>query len=264
MDFRFSRNAVVWIASFFQGRCFRVVSAGLETDWIPVDRGFGQGIKAGGLYFLASVNQFPARLRNGCRTHLYCDDSTIEKDSPPDDLLNNLSIVQENLNSIVSWSQNLGLNINPDKCTLLCFGTASNVQRFHSLNLSLKVGDSTVVPSREVKHLGVWLDESLSWSKQARVTTQKVMRSLRSIAHLRSCLNLSSRLMLARSVCAVHLDYCAAVFSGLDGGTSKMLQVSLNSCIRFICNLPWRSHVSEYRRRIGRGPPKVSVTRDAV
>lgn len=216
-----------------------------------MDRGFGQGIKAGGLFFLASVNQFPAKLSNGCRTHLYCDDSTIEKDSLPDELAENVAIVQDNLNNIVSWSRDAGLNINPDKCSLICFGAASHVARFHSMDLSLRIDQKCVVPSKAVKHLGVWLEETLSWRKQARATTQKVLHSLRSIAHLRSSLTEATRLLLVRSLAAVHLDYCAAVLSVCDAETSRMLQVSLNSCVRYICNLSWRSHVSESRRRIG-------------
>ena len=118
-------------------------------------------------------------------------------------------------------------------------------------NLQLAIGGNTIPKCREVRYLGVWLDETLSCERQVRAVTRKVMHSLRSITHLRSSLTVPVKLMLTKSLAAVHLDYCAGIFSGLDSSASRQLQVLLNSCVRFITNLPWRSHVTESRRRLG-------------
>ena len=49
----------------------------------------------------------------------------------------------------------------------------------------------------------------------------------------------------------VHLDYCSSVLCSLDASTSRPIQVSLNSCVRFIERLPWASRICEHRRRLG-------------
>lgn len=238
VDFDFSPHSLQWIASSFTGRTFSVVSAGSQTDWIPVDRGFAQGIKAGGLYFLASMNRLPSVLDRGCRTHLYADDTTIEKPTSPSDLRAGITDIQASLENFVAWSSSIGLNINPDKSTMLYFGLASQLAVFHGLSPKLRIGQRFISASREVRHLGVWLDETFSWNRQARSMTSKVMLALRSIAHLRSSLDLQARQLLVRSLAAVHLDYCASLLNVIGSANSRILQVSLNSCVRFICKLP--------------------------
>lgn len=101
----------------------------------------------------------------------------------------------------------------------------------------------------------VWLSNilqrassSLDWRKQISCS---VARALRSFHYLRGCLNGEIRTILVMSLCATHLDYCAAVYSSLDSRASAMFRVALNACIRFIDNIPRFSSVSTYRARLG-------------
>lgn len=75
-------------------------------------------------------------------------------------------------------------------------------------------------------------------------STARVYRSLRSSFELRPSLNTQTRTMLVHS-------HCAAVFSSLDVRTSSMPNVALNSCIRFIVNVPRYAFVIIYRFRPG-------------
>lgn len=82
-------------------------------------------------------------------------------------------------------------------------------------------------------------------------SSARVHRSLRSFYYLRGSLNTQIRAMLERSLCATHLDYCAAVFSFLDVRTSSMPKVAMNACISFIINIPRYASVTTYQMRLG-------------
>lgn len=65
----------------------------------------------------------------------------------------------------------------------------------------------------------------MNWSRHVAFAIGKVYRALRSIYYLRRSLTIDVRHLLIRSLCLVHLDYCAAVYSLLDVRTSRMAQV---------------------------------------
>lgn len=77
--------------------------------------------------------------------------------------------------------------------------------------------------------------------------TMKVYRSSRNFYYLRGSLNADIRVMLVRSLCAMHLDYCASVFSSLNARISSMPKVALNAWIRLIKNVSRFSSMSSHR-----------------
>lgn len=68
---------------------------------------------------------------------------------------------------------------------------------------------------------------------------------------LRRSPNAPTRKLMVRSLCCTHLDYCSAVFSNVDVCTSSMYQVTLNVCVRFVCNVLPRASVFPYCASIG-------------
>ena len=45
-------------------------------------------------------------------------------------------------------------------------------------------------------------------------------------------------------------DYCSATLGDLPGTLDSKLQVTLNSCVRYVFGLGWREHVSPYRLKL--------------
>ena len=59
--------------------------------------------------------------------------------------------------------------------------------------------------------------------------------------------DLQLRYKLVTSLIFPLFDYGAAVYGDLPGVLDSRLQVALNSCLRFVCGLGWRDHVSPSR-----------------
>lgn len=255
----FSRSAAKVLVSMLTGRRLQVVTPHGVSTWRDFFRGIGQGGKLGPLLYILAANTYPGALAGGCRCHLLADDSTIELPSMTENLNASLVTLQVNLESVERWSASAGLVLNPGKTVLACFGSARNVAIFHRLNPSVVVGGVTVRPSCEVKYLGVWLSEDLSWGRQARALTARCIGAIRAVARFRGALDTGVRLMLARSLALVHLDYCSSVLTSADARTMERLQVAQNCCIRFICEIPRHGHVTEHRKRLALLRPRTRV-----
>lgn len=211
----------------------------------------GQGGRLGPVLYIITANKYPSYLSGGCRCHLLADDATVELATAVQDLPNGLHVLQSNLDAVQDWSANVGLVMNPDTTVFVCFGSASNVALVRSSSPQIYVAGRSICLSGEVKYLGVWLSETLSWTRQARLLTSRAYNALRSLAPYKRALPNEVRVLLIRSLATVHLDYRSVIFSGADARTAGLLQVAQNACIRFIVDLPWGSHVSDSRRRLG-------------
>ena len=251
IDAGFSPSAARVIAASLSGREIRVVSGDQCSCWRRVDRGVGLGGRLGPVFYTLTANRYPSVLFGGCRCHLLADDATVELATILEELLAAVQLLQSNLDAVQDWSSGVWLVMNPMKIVFVCFGSASSVATARALEPFVEVAGRRIVLSAEVKYLGVCLTETLSWGRQARMLTSRVYNALRSMAHFKRALSPRVRLLLVRSLAAVHLDYCDLVFSGADARTTHMLQVAQNASIRFIDSLPWGSHVSASRRRLG-------------
>lgn len=247
----FSHAAAKVIAHSLLDREFMVVCGDHSSSWRRVDRGIGQGGRLGPILYIITANHYPRLMTGGCRCHLLADDSTVELAVEPANILNGLDVLQTSLDAIQSWSAEVGLVMNPDKTVLVVFGSASSVAAAMSMDPTVMVSGRCLQPFSEVKYLSVWLKETLSWGRHARLLTSRAYNALRSLAHFRRALSLEARTLLVRSLSLVHLDYCSIVLSGVDFRCIRLLEVAQNACVRFITHLPWSSHVSEARRPIG-------------
>lgn len=247
----FSRSSIGWLADSLSGRSFCIDTGGERSGFFAYDRGFGQGGRIGPILYLVGTNDFSGSLRPGTGFHLFADDSTIEEDCPPHHLLEALPHLGDSLKAVIAWSKGKGLIINPGKTTFVAFGRQSDIDRLREAPVAIFVDGAELRVQFEAKYLGVWLDSTFSWKRQARHLTSRVFGSLRRLAYLRPFLNQRTRVLLVRSLSLVHLDYCSSVLCTADSRTSSMLQVAQNACVRFAMDLPRRASVTPERAKMG-------------
>lgn len=232
LDAGFSNSSVLWLADCLTGRSFCIDTGGERSGYFPYERGFGQGTRIGPVLYLGASNDFPRCLRPGVRHHLFADDSTVERDASS--LVPGLTIPQlrDDLVAVTRWAESKGLIINPSKSVFVGFGRPSDMMNMMREPPSIDVAGCNIQMVFEAKYLGVWLDSTFSWKRQARHMTSRVFGSLRRLSYLRGVLNPQSRIMLVRALCLVHLDYCCCVLSGADVRTCSS---SFAECVHSFC-----------------------------
>ena len=120
----------------------------------------------------------------------------------------------------------------------MLFGTQAKLRRIEE-SLHVKIGSNTIDNVDHFKYLGVWLDQSLSWSVHIEKITKifnKRVGVLRRIVLPQNTLNL-----LYKTLILSHFDYCDAVWGNSAKVFLSKLDTIQNSAGKAILFLPWRT-----------------------
>jgi hypothetical protein len=164
--------------------------------------------------------------------HFYADDTQLYL--PIDEKSESSSIVKvENcISEIKEWMSFNKLKFNDEKTEVIIFG--NRFQRPKIISDNLKVGTSTIQPTKCVRNLGVYFDEKLTMKDHIIKVCQACYFHLRNIRKMRHYLDEDITKMLVHAFIISRLDYCNALFSGLPHYLLHKLQKIQNKCARII------------------------------
>ena len=117
-------NLLNWIHSFLTGRKHRVCVGGTFSMWADVISGIPQGSVLGSLLFVLFINDLPETIKNNTDIYLFADDTKIFRAIYNDDDCQKL---QEDLDSLYSWTNDSLLKFHPQKCTHMRASLRQNV-----------------------------------------------------------------------------------------------------------------------------------------
>ena len=110
-----------WISSFISNRHQRVVFRGKMSDFVPVLSGVPQGSVLGPLLFNIYVNDLHLHLRS--KIFHYADDTFLFRVINDD---SDVQFLQNDLATLHWWSENNALQLNPQKCQVMCISRRKN------------------------------------------------------------------------------------------------------------------------------------------
>jgi len=201
-----------------------------------------------------SISRFISAFIVTC--HQYADDTQLYTsiDLSSDDDINNLSNCA---NAVTRWHLENNLLLNPSKNEALVTGTKQQVKKFDNApsecqEIRLAVAEATVpcsvaaVRILSVKSISIRRLTITSWTLCLAVHH---IRSLRHIGRLIDKDTAATLRMLNR-LDSTRLDYCNAVLYGITSKKSNRLQRVHNSLTRDVCNTPYRSPSSHFRKAL--------------
>ena len=112
----------------------------------------------------------------------------------------------------------------------------------HSSPFSMSIDNSTVLPSPQVRSLGVILDGTLTFK-----TTSIMLPGLHTSIYInRLCPSLTPACtaILVNTLVTSHLDYCNSLLHGLPRKSLHKLQLVQNAAARIITRTPFAEHIS--------------------
>ena len=114
---------------------------------------------------------------------------------------------------------------------------ASRLQIRKCAEDSIRVGPDRVERSAQVKLLGTWLDEHLSFKYHIMQKCKNAMLSIYKIRNLRRYLSMEVCQVLIHSLVFFHLDYCNSLFYGIPECVIGKLQWVQNIAAKLLLNL---------------------------
>ena len=189
--------------SYLRGRKQVVVIDGVKSEMKDVKAGIPQGSRLGPLLWILYANDIIKDINS--EILLFADDTCLFASAP--DPAQTARILNQDLSKIKNWANTWKVTFNPLKSKDIIF--TRNLQVHNSPPIMFD--NMTVDRVHEHKHLGVWLTNTLSWSRQISDLILKAnykLSVLRSVKYLdRSTLDLLYKLTV-RSV----IDYGLVVY----------------------------------------------------
>lgn len=219
------------------------------SDWCSLDAGVPQGGILSPILFSVFINGITSSLTSSL--HLYADDLQIYSAAPFSKISQAIDTVNLDLASIAKWAKEFGLLVNASKSQAIVIGSPYFTSRLDISSLPVLSFDGTPIPySNSVKNLGIFLDQTLSWSVHFNEVSRRLYGSLHSLKRLQNFLPLETKAMLSRSLLLPLLDYGNVVFLDANEDLFDKLERLQNQCIRFVYGLRKYDHVSEFRTKL--------------
>ena len=112
-------------------------------------------------------------------------------------------------------------------------------------HFNVEINGSPVRRVRECKHLGVIVDENLTWQKHINSLQKKASSGLFMLKSIRNIVNEQVLKIVYNSLIMSHLNYCDVIWANCGVTNQNILQKIQNRAARIINNTEWRSSATE-------------------
>ena len=228
-------TALKWFQSFLVGRKQRVKINNSISDLLDILFGIAQGSVLGPTLFNIYSRKFANIVKlsgfvpggfaddnNASNTFALCFQYRV--------LTQKLHLLMEN---VTNWMNSLYLKINPDKTEIILF--LPKAAMLDNVIGGAFIEDGCCIRfSGTVKNLGVILDRHLTLEPHIKSIVSHCYKLLSDIGRIRSVLTEKQTELLVHSVISSRLDYCNALFFGLNKSLVNKLQKVQNAAARLI------------------------------
>jgi len=241
-----SGNALAWFTSYLAARAQSVRFRHKQFPSCHVPHGVSQGSVLGPLLFILYVaNAAEIPERHGLGSHFYADDAQLYLTCRRDDSATCASRVFNCIKEIDQWMAANRLAMNPAKTDVLWCSTSHQPS-----DSPFTLAGVTILPSCEVRNLGVVFDSDLSLKAHVSQLTARCYSCLL-VRRIKSCRRALTRITAAtivNSLIVTRLDYCNSLLEGCTKQTLDKLQRVLNCSARVIFGGDNRHHVTPLLR----------------
>ena len=209
-----------WLRSYVSGRHQKVVLNGCQSTICSLTAGVPQGSILGPLLFLIYVNDITKNME--CTINLFADDTSVQKRI---DNAASFDIVNRDLQRLTSYGAQWLVKFNAVKTDYMI--TQKPICPYHP---NLILNGETISESENHTHLGVTINNKLSWSVHINMAIAKADRRLSVIRRCRNQIPQSCRETLYKTIIRPILDYGDIIYDSCLKAESESLEKFQRKC----------------------------------
>ena len=231
-------TALKFFQSYLANRCFSVQLGDSISSVAPFTCGVPQGSILGPILFLLYVLPLgEIMIKHNISFHCFADDVQLYLPLKVDGQAALLPLL-DCLADIKAWLGANFLNLNESKTEAIVFGKISPA--FYSDALGPLA--SNIRPS--VRNLGVIFDSAFKFQQQVSAVVRKSFFHLRTLAKVKAYLPQRDLERVIHAFITSQLDYCNALYTGIDQSQLRRLQLVQNSAARLLTCTKKRDHIT--------------------
>lgn len=240
-----------WFRSYLTGRK-QYVETSVEngslaqSDLISVSRGCPQGSILSPLLFILYTADLIKRITN-CKVHLYADDTQLYHSFKPQNTEQAVKMINEDLKSILVWSHENALVLNPQKSKFLVLGTKHQRNSVVEQSPRIQINGEDIERVLSARNLGLVIDGDLRFEQHVQLKIRNAFYRLKVLYTIRNFLTEKVRSLLTESLVLSLLNYGDVVYGPrLFAKTERAIQRVQNACVRFCFGIPRRNFITPF------------------
>ena len=203
-----------WFQNYLENRVQSVRIGTTLSSPQNINFGVPQGSILGPLLFLIYINDLPEYIRD-CLLVTYADDTQILLTGEIDKINELLQKAKDVLICAKAYFNKNGLLLNEGKTQIIFFGSRQYISRIPN-NANIRLGDVTLIPTQNVKNLGVHMDNFLTFNVHIDELQKKVTGTLLFINRVSDQFSFECRVMVVQSLVLSVLNYCLKVWGSVN------------------------------------------------
>ena len=232
---------VKWFTSYLTNRTFIIRCCESETCWCS------QVSVLGPLLFTLSTGDLEKLvMKHNFSFHQFADDTQIYGHFRYEKSLDLQGSLSECIDDIAGWMKANHFKLNVSKTEAIWFSNGRSIHKI--LNRPVRIVADSIIPSKNVKTLGVWLDRDLFMKTHINMILKGGFISLRQIKLIKDLLSIESLKTLASALVLNRIDYRNIILVGLPKHQKDRLQPLINTAARLITGTRKSDHISSVLR----------------
>ena len=229
--------AYKWFESFLRFRTQKVKIRNSYSSEDILQYGVPQGSVLGPVLFNIYIRSFYTQVQSaGFDVEGFADDHQLKRTFSPVFQVSSLGDkIQGCFGTITKWMNEYFLQLNPDKTRILVV-CPPTLQKSISIKGTFINGKCVRFVSN-AKNLGVILDNELSLEAHVKKVTASCFNTIRKIARIKNFLKQEHLKTLVSALVLSRIDYCNALYLGINSELLMKLQSVQNAAVRLVCKV---------------------------
>ena len=213
-----------WFNSYLKERKQIVSINGEDSEIRELNHGVPQGSVLGPLLFLIYINDLNVCISNSKVYHFADDTNLLHINSSNKKLQKNINY---DLKRLTNWLHANKISLNCTKTELIYFRKKRSITPTTN---KIKLNGTKLIPTDNIKYLGVYLDETLSGFAHNDVLSKKLYIANSMLARSRDYLSINELKSIYHSIFSSHLNYACQIWGLSDTKyTDKIFKIQKNA-----------------------------------